>query len=52
MPTVWAWWVYLLQVFNISGAAGDFYTAWVISRQPADAYIRDSGTAMEIFARR
>ena len=51
-PLGWAWWVYLLQMVNVSGAAGDLYTVWVTARLPEDILVRDSGTAMEIFAPR
>ena len=50
-PGGWAWWAFLLQVVNISGAAGDFYTTYVVARMPADMYTRDTGTAMEIFGK-
>ena len=50
-PGGWAWWAFLLQVVNISGAAGDFYTTYVVARMPADVYTHDTGTAMEIFGK-
>ena len=46
----WIWWVFALQAMNVSGAAGDLYTTWVVAHMPAAAYIRDTGTAMDIFA--
>ena len=47
----WFWVVYLIQVFNISGAAGDFYVTFRFSRFPQDILIQDSGVAMRVFSR-
>ena len=52
VPANWFWVVYLLQVFNISGAAGDFYVTFKFSRLPRDILIHDSGTAMTVFAKK
>ena len=51
VPGYWTWWVFALQIVNVSGAAGDIYTVYVVARLPRDIYVRDSGTAMEIFSR-
>ena len=46
----WFWVVYLIQIGNISGAAGDFYVSARFSKLPADILVRDSGVAMEVFS--
>ena len=46
----WFWFVYLVQVCNISGAAGDFYVVYRMAKMPADILVQDSGTAMTIYA--
>ena len=45
----WVWWMAVLQAMNLSGAAGDFYTAWVVAHMPDSVLIRDAGISMEIF---
>lgn len=52
VPASWFWCVYMLQVGNISGAAGDFYVTWRFSRLPRDILVHDSGTAMTVFAKK
>lgn len=51
LPAQWFWWVYLIQVMNLSGAAGDIYMAGLMNRLPADILIHDEGVAMTIYAR-
>ena len=47
--TSWFWVVYFWQIQNISGAAGDIYVSIKFAKAPKDAYIKDSGTYMELF---
>lgn len=51
VPITWFWVVYLIQICNISGAAGDFYVTWKFLRMPRDILIRDSGVEMVVYAR-
>lgn len=46
------WVVYLVQVINISGAAGDLYVGCVISRANNTILIRDTGTDMTLYSAR
>lgn len=46
----WFWIVYLLQVCNLSGAAGDFYVVWKFSHFPPDILVQDTGTAMTVYS--
>lgn len=48
----WFWVVWLLQVINISGAAGDFYVTFKFARLSKDILVRDHGVGMEVFSRR
>ena len=41
---VWLW-----QLVNISGAAGDFYCTCRILRAPRDTLVQDTGTAMTFY---
>ena len=43
-PVVWLW-----QLVNISGAAGDFYCTCRILRAPRDTLVQDTGTAMTFY---
>ena len=44
------WYIYILQIVNLSGAAGDIYVGWRITQVPRDALIRDTGTGMTIYS--
>ena len=50
VPISWFYVVYFIQVGNISGAAGDLYVTWLLSRMPKDILIQDAGVAMQVFA--
>ena len=51
VPYEWRPVVYLIQVFNISGAAGDAYITWKISRLPSDILIQDCGVEMKVYSK-
>ncbi len=50
VPTSWFWIVYMLQISNISGAAGDLYVAVKFSQMPEDILIKDSGVGMTVYS--
>jgi hypothetical protein len=47
----WFWVVYLIQISNLSGAAGDLYVTVKFSRLPSDILIRDYGVGMTVFSK-
>jgi len=47
----WFWRVYLIQIINLSGAAGDIYITRFMSKLPDDVLIKDEGIAMTIYSR-
>ena len=49
VPTEWFWIVYMIQLINISGAAGDLFAAVKFSRMPKNIRIQDSGVSMRVF---
>ena len=49
VPTEWLWIVYMIQLINISGAAGDLFAAVKFSRMPKNILIQDSGVSMRVF---
>lgn len=50
VPETWFWVVYFIQIFNISGAAGDFYVTAKFSKLPVDILISDSGLGMKVYS--
>ena len=46
----WFWVVYLIQIANISGAAGDYYVTLKFLGLPADILVRDSGVSMKVYS--
>lgn len=49
VPSEWFWIVYMIQLINISGAAGDLFAAVKFSRMPKNILIQDSGVSMRVF---
>lgn len=45
----WFWFFYLLEMANLSGAAGDFYVTWRFSKLSPDILVQDTGIAMTVF---
>lgn len=50
-PQEWFWVIYLVQIINVSGAAGDIYVAYKILTLPPDILIWDNGVCMTVFSR-
>ncbi len=46
----WFWIIYILQISNISGAAGDMYVTYKFSRMPKDILITDYGLGMKVYS--
>ncbi len=49
VPVSWFWPVYLIQIANISGAAGDIYVFCRLGRLSPEILINDTGTAMTVY---
>ena len=52
VPAEWFWVVYLIQISNISGAAGDLYVTVKFSKLPKDIWIRDYGVGMRVYSQK
>ena len=52
VPAAWFWVIYIIQVCNISGAAGDLFVTVRFSRFPEDILVKDSGVGMTVYARK
>lgn len=50
VPLEWFWVVWILQIANVSGAAGDVYVTLRLLRLPRDLLVRDTGVAMTVYS--
>lgn len=50
LPDTWFWVVYAIQIVNLSGAVGDYFVTARFCALPRDILVRDSGTAMTVYA--
>ncbi len=50
VPTTWFWVVYMIQIFNISGAAGDLFVTVKFSKFPKDILVKDYGVGMTVYS--
>lgn len=44
------WYLYAIQIFNVSGAAGDLFVTYRILTMPKDVLVLDTGMNMKFFA--
>lgn len=51
VPTEWFWVVYIIQIINLSGAAGDLFVTVKFSRFPKDILVKDYGVGMHVFSK-
>ena len=47
----WFWVIWFWQLGNISGAAGDFYVAYLTSKLPDTIRVKDTGVSMTVYDR-
>ncbi|MCM1365387.1 MAG: DUF3267 domain-containing protein [Faecalibacterium sp.] len=52
VPIEWFWVFYIVEVINVSGAAGDIYVFAITSRMPKDILINDTGRTMGVYGKR
>ena len=48
----WFWVIYLIQMFNLSGAAGDLFVTVKFLRLPSDILIQDQGVGMKVYSQK
>lgn len=48
----WFWIVYLIQIMNVSGAAGDLFVTVTFSHLPQDILVQDYGVSMTVFSKK
>lgn len=51
VPEEMFWFVYLIQITNLSGAAGDIYVTKRFSSLPDDILVNDTGLAMTVYGK-
>lgn len=51
VPREWFWIAYLLQVINLSGAAGDLFVTVRFVRLPGDIAVKDCGVSMAVYSK-
>ncbi|MDO4608533.1 MAG: DUF3267 domain-containing protein [Clostridia bacterium] len=51
VPQSWFWVVYIIQIANISGAAGDTYVTVRFAKLPSNILVQDNGTAMTVYTK-
>ena len=51
VPVEWFWVVYIVQIMNISGAAGDLFVTLRFLRMPKDILVRDMGVSMKVYSK-
>jgi len=49
LPAEWFWVVWVIQLMNISGAAGDLFVFVHMLKKPDTVLVQDTGTAMTVF---
>ena len=52
VPRTWFWVVYMIQIGNVSGAAGALYFTSLMMKMPEDILVRDAGVSMEVFGKK
>ena len=50
VPPAWARTVWLFQIGNVSGAAGDVYVVWRLRHMPRTVLVRDTGLKMTVYS--
>jgi len=52
LPIEWFWFIFLLQIINCSGAAGDLYITYLMRKLPDDVLSQDEGIEMVFYSRK
>ena len=52
VPVEWFWIIYMIQVGNLSGAAGDLFVTVKFSRMPEDILVQDYGMGMKVYSQK
>ncbi len=47
----WFWFIFYVQIANLSGAAGDLYVSAIMRKLPEDILIQDMGVSMTVYSK-
>lgn len=50
VPKSWFWVLYLIQIANVSGAAGDVFVTLKFAKMPTDILVKDTGVSMTVYS--
>ncbi|MBR2388028.1 MAG: DUF3267 domain-containing protein [Clostridia bacterium] len=51
VPASWFWVIYIIQISNVGGAAGDYFVTVRFSRLPKDILVKDYGVGMVVYSK-
>jgi hypothetical protein len=51
VPGEWFWFIYILQMINLSGSMGDIYVSGIVLHLPPDTLAYDTGTQMRFYSK-
>ncbi|WP_303872010.1 DUF3267 domain-containing protein [Acetobacterium wieringae] len=51
VPQSYFWVIYFVQMVNITGAVGDFYVTYLMSKMPDDTLTQDTGVSMTMYSK-
>ncbi len=49
-PESWFWYIYGIQIMNVSGSVGDLYVTYLTLKSPEGTVVRDFGTSMMFYS--
>ena len=49
-PDSWFWYIYGIQIMNVSGSVGDLYVTYLTLKAPEGTVVRDFGTSMMFYS--
>ena len=49
-PESWFWYIYGIQIMNVSGSVGDLYVTYLTLKAPEGTIVRDFGTSMMFYS--
>lgn len=49
-PESWFWYIYGIQIMNVSGSVGDLYVTYLTLKAPEGTVVRDFGTSMMFYS--
>jgi len=51
VPQSYFWVIYFVQIGNLTGAVGDFYVTYLMSKMPDDTLTQDTGVSMTMYSK-